>query len=98
MRMLPALCTLLLLLAPSAGPAYADEIIVDDASPTVQVHGTWAESSSSGGVFWGRDPYPVAGDRARRVGWPFSAPPPAGAPPGVPPRAKRPHPAPQRPP
>ncbi len=70
---------MLLLLAPSAGPAYADEIIVDDASPTVQVHGTWAVSSSSGGFFGAGYRYRVAGDGSSSVSWPFPATPAAGA-------------------
>ena len=77
-RMLPGLCTLLLLLAPSAGPAYADEIIVDDASPTVQVQGTWAVSSSSGRFFGAGYRYRVAGDGSSSVSWPFPATAAAG--------------------
>ena len=49
MRMLTGLCTALLLLAPAARPAYADELVVDDSAPTVQVQGTWAVSSTSSG-------------------------------------------------
>jgi hypothetical protein len=79
MRMLVGLCTLLLLVAPSAGPAYADEMIVDDASSTVQIQGTWAVSSNSGGFFGTGYRYRVAGDGASSVSWPFPATAAAGS-------------------
>src|SRR5216683_3512828 len=79
MRMLTGLCTALLLLAPAARPAYADEIVVDDSAPSVQVQGTWAVSSASSGFFGAGYRYRVAGDGSSSVTWPFPATAAAGS-------------------
>ncbi len=78
MRLLTALVTLALLLAPSAGRVYADEIVVDDSSPTVQIQGTWAVSSTSSGFLGSGYRYRVAGDGSSNVSWPFPATAAAG--------------------
>jgi hypothetical protein len=78
MRVVIGLCMLLWLLAPSAGRAFADEIVVDDASPTAQLQGNWAVSSTSGGFFGTGYRYRVAGAGSSSVSWPFPTSAPAG--------------------
>src|SRR5207302_3030242 len=78
MRLLIAVGLLVALLAPAAAPAYADEIVLDDGSPTVQIQGTWAVSSTSSGFFGSGYRYRVAGDGSSSLSWPFPATAAAG--------------------
>ena len=78
MRILAGLCSLLLLLAPAARPVFADDIVVDDAAPTVQVTGEWATSTVSSGFVGAGYRYRVAGDGSSSVTWPLPASASAG--------------------
>ena len=69
MRILAGLCSLVLLLAPAARPVFADEVVVDDAAPTVQISGEWATSTVSGGFIGSGYRYRVAGDGSSSVTW-----------------------------
>jgi hypothetical protein len=79
MRTLAGVCTsLLLLLAPAVRPALADELIVDTSSSTVQVKGTWATSTATGGFYGSGYRYRVGGDGSNTFAWPFPSSAPAG--------------------
>jgi polysaccharide biosynthesis protein PslG len=79
MRILAGLCSLVLLLAPAARPAFADDIVVDDAAPTVQISGEWATATVSGGFFGSGYRFRVAGDGSSSVTWPFPSSAGAGS-------------------
>jgi polysaccharide biosynthesis protein PslG len=78
MRILAGFCSLFLLLAPAARPVFADDLVVDDAMPTVQITGDWATSSQTSGFFGSGYRYHVAGDGSSSVTWPFPASASAG--------------------
>jgi hypothetical protein len=73
MRLLLARVCLLLLLvtAPAARPALADELVVDDSAPSVQFTGSWAQASTTAGFFGAGYHYRVAGDGSSSARWPF---------------------------
>src|SRR5947209_993297 len=79
MRILAGLCSLVLLLAPAARPVFADEVVVDDAAPTVQISGEWATSTVSGGFIGSGYRYRVAGDGSSSVTWLLPASASAGS-------------------
>jgi hypothetical protein len=77
MRLLAGLISVLVLLAPAARPALADnaEVVVDDDASGVQAKGVWATASSTSGFMGSGYHYRVAGDGASTFGWPFSGAP-----------------------
>ena len=79
MRFLAGLFSLLLLVAPAARPAFADDLVVDDAAPSVQITGEWATSSASSGFSGSGYHYRVAGDGSSSVTWLFPASASAGS-------------------
>ncbi|HEY0582239.1 MAG TPA: hypothetical protein VGE94_08645, partial [Chloroflexota bacterium] len=74
-----SLCSLVLLLAPAARPALADDLVVDDATASVQVKGTWATSTTTPGFVGTGYHYRVAGDGSSTVRWPWPSSSPAGS-------------------
>jgi hypothetical protein len=55
----------------AATPALADETIVDNSAPTVQVKGGWATTTTTGGFFGADYLFRTAGSGAFSVTWPF---------------------------
>jgi len=49
----------------------ADEVVLDDGSRGVEVVGTWAQTSTSGGFYGDGYRFRVAGDGSNRVRWAF---------------------------
>ena len=62
----------------SAGPGWADELVVDNAEPSVQIAGDWASSRATPGFFGPDYLFHMPGNGSAVVVWPF----PASAPPG----------------
>src|ERR687886_1905743 len=79
MRILAGLCSLVLLLSPSARPVFADDIVVDDAAPAVQISGGWGTARVSGGFLGSGYRSRVAGDGSSSVTGPFPASASAGS-------------------
>jgi N-acetylmuramoyl-L-alanine amidase len=62
----------------AAGTAWADEVVVDNTDPSVQVKGKWTTTTTTGG-FYGNDYlFRTAGDGTSTVVWPFPSKAPAG--------------------
>ena len=62
----------------STGGAWADELVVDNADPSVEVTGAWASSRATPGFFGPDYLFHMPGNGSATVVWPF----PASAPPG----------------
>jgi hypothetical protein len=54
-------------------PAFADELIVDDADPAVQLSGAWQTSATTPGFYGGGYLFHMPGHGAAAVRWPFPA-------------------------
>jgi len=63
----------------SVASAWADELIVDDADPAVQLSGAWQPSAMTPGFYGGGYLFHVPGHGAAAARWPF----PAGGAPGL---------------
>jgi N-acetylmuramoyl-L-alanine amidase len=64
---------LLLGLFTAAAPAWADELIVDNADSSVQVKGKWTATSTTQGFYGSDYLFRTAGDGSATVVWPFPA-------------------------
>ncbi|MDQ6669308.1 MAG: hypothetical protein M3069_00825 [Chloroflexota bacterium] len=66
-------CVLALVLLASTTPrhTFADELVLDDDAPGVQLKGAWAASTNGTGFLGNEYRYRVAGDGSSSVRWPF---------------------------
>jgi hypothetical protein len=68
-----ALAFALMVLHLSIGPAWADELVVDDAYAAVQLTGTWEASATTPGFYGGGYLFHAPGHGSASVRWPFPA-------------------------
>src|SRR4030081_2449967 len=72
MRHLTRLVVALGMLGSTLAPvAFADELVVDDSAPNVQVKGTWGTSTNGSGFIGNGYRFRVAGDGSNSERWPF---------------------------